>query len=210
MAQRDPRQTRAKSEDAITPSPIYNIVGDKVALGPGEREQIIADWYANDNDFEIAILSGDPLWPRSRAEIEAEYDEEAKKRERRWVSFTIYDRASATPIGRLELRDIDWVAGAATLGVGLYRKNYWGKGYGTEAITLLLDYGFTVLGLHNVMLETYAYNERSLASYRKVGFKEMGRRREAQRLGDRRYDIVYMDILRTEFRSPLKPVITLP
>ena len=209
VTQRDSRSDHTKSEGA-TPAPVYNIVGDKVALGPGERDQVIAANYAHDNDFEITVLAGDPLWPRSRDEIEAEYDEYAKKRDRRWVGFTIYDRATATPIGGLGLRDIDWPAGCATLGVSLYRKDYWSKGYGTEAMMLLLDYGFTVLGLHNVMLETYAYNERSLAAYRKVGFKEIGRRREAQRLGDKRYDVVYMDILRTEFHSPLKSVIPLP
>ncbi|HEU0028499.1 MAG TPA: GNAT family protein [Ktedonobacterales bacterium] len=186
-------------------------MGDKVALGPGEREQTIASYYAHDNDFEITMLAGDPpLWPRTRAEIEAEHDEDAKKRDRRWVGFTIYDRATTTPIGDLGLRDIDWVTGCATLGISIYRKDYWGKGYGTEAMILLLDYAFTVLGLYNIMLDTFAYNERALASYRKVGFKEIGRRREAQRLGDRRYDIVYMDILRAEFHGPLKPVITLP
>jgi RimJ/RimL family protein N-acetyltransferase len=209
VTQRDSRSDRAKSV-AIASAPVYNIVGDKVALGPGARDQVIAASYAHDNDFEITMLAGDPLWPRTRDEIEAEYDEDAKKRERRWAGFTIYDRATATPIGGLGLRDIDWVTGCATLGVSLYRKDYWGKGYGTEAMWLLLDYGFTVLGLHNIMLETYAYNERALSSYRKVGFKEIGRRREAQRLGDRRYDVVYMDILRGEFHSPLKPVIPLP
>lgn len=210
MTQRDSRSTRARGKDAPTPAPIYNIVGDKVALGPGERDQTIASYFTHDNDFEITMLAGDPLWPRTRDEIEAEYDEDAKKRDRRWVGFTIYDRATATPIGGLGLRDIDWVTNCATLGISLHRKDYWGKGYGTEAMTLLLDYGFTVLGLHNIMLDTYAYNERSLASYRKVGFKEIGRRREAQRLGDKRYDVVFMDILRAEFHSPLKPVITLP
>jgi RimJ/RimL family protein N-acetyltransferase len=210
LKQHDSRPPRPKSADTSTPTTIYNIVGDKVALGPDEREQTIASYYAHDNDFEITMLAGDPLWPRTRAEIEAEFDENAKKQDRRWVGFTIYDRATATPIGGLGLRDIDWIIGCATLGISLYRKDYWGKGYGTEAMTLLLDYAFTALGLHNVMLDTYAYNERSIRAYRKVGFKEIGRRREAQRLGDQRYDVVFMDILRTEFHSPLKPVIPLP
>jgi RimJ/RimL family protein N-acetyltransferase len=210
VTQRDTRAARAKGDEAAPATPIYNIVGAKVALGPGEKEQTIAAWYAHDNDFEIALLSGDPLWPRSRAEVEASYDEGLKQRERRWFDFTIYDRATNTPIGAAGMRHIDWISGCATLGISIGRKDYWGKGYGTETVTLILDYGFTVLGLHNVMLETYAYNERSLASYRKAGFKEIGRRREAQRLGDKRYDVVIMDILRTEFHSAFTPVISLP
>jgi diamine N-acetyltransferase len=209
MIQRDKRAAPGKSEDAA-PAPIYNIIGDKVALGPGERDQQIAGWYASDNDYEIALLSGDPLWPRSRAEVEADYDSDAAKRERRSVGYAIYDRVTNSPIGGLGLRHIDWVTGCAELGIAIFDKRCWGKGYGTEAICLLLDWAFTYLGLHNIILETYAYNERSLASYRKVGFKEIGRRREAQRLGTQRYDIVLMDILSTEFHSPLKPVVALP
>lgn len=209
MTQRDKRATPEKPEDAA-PAPIYNIIGDKVALGPEAREQAIADWYRSDNDYEIALMSGDPLWPRTRGEIEADFDRRTGKSEQRSVGYVIYDRATSAAIGGLGLRDIDWVTGCAELGIAIYDKRYWGKGYGTEAICLLLDWAFAYLGLHNIMLETYAYNERSLASYRKVGFKEVGRRREAQRLGDKRYDVVIMDILRTEFRSPLNPVIELP
>ena len=209
MTQRDKRAAPDTPENA-TPAPIYNITGEKVALGPGERDQQIAGWYASDNDYEIALLAGDPLWPRSRAEVEADYDSDAAKRERRSVGYMIYDRATALPIGGIGLRHIDWVTGCAELGIAIFDKSYWGKGYGTEAIILLLDWAFTYLGLHNILLETYDYNERSLASYRKVGFNEIGRRREAQRLGDRRYDVVIMDILRTEFHSPLEPVIKLP
>lgn len=202
-------QARAQN-GAATPSPIYNIIGEKVALGPGEREQNIASWYASDNDFEITLMAGDPLWPRSRAEVEADYDRRGGQPEKRSVGYTIYDRATAAAIGGLGLRDIDWLTGCATLGIAIYDKRYWGKGYGTEAICLLLDWAFTYVGLHNIMLETYAYNERSLASYRKVGFKEIGRRREAMRLASTRYDVVMMDILSAEFHSPYKPVIELP
>ncbi|MDE3228804.1 MAG: GNAT family N-acetyltransferase, partial [Chloroflexota bacterium] len=110
----------------------------------------------------------------------------------------------------ISLRDIDLTKGSAELGISIGRKDCWGRGFGTEAITLILDYGFAVLGLHNVMLTTYAYNERALRSYRKIGFTEFGRRREAMRIGEQRYDIVYMDLLRAEFRSPYKPVVPLP
>jgi RimJ/RimL family protein N-acetyltransferase len=204
VPQREQRETQQPS------TPIYNMVGEKVALGPGERDEEIALWHASDNDFGVTMFAGDPLWPRARAVTEAEYDERAKQKDNHFAGFMIYEKATATPIGGLGLRDIDWARGIATLGIAITRKEYWGKGYGTEAIFLLLDWAFTTQGLHNVMLETFAYNERAIASYRKVGFKEIGRRRESQRLGNRRYDEVYMDILASEFHSPYKPVIELP
>ena len=190
--------------------PVYNIVGEKVALGPGTREEQIELFYCGDNDFEVTLLAGDPLWPREREAFEADYERQAKESHPDWVGFLIYDRQTDTPVGGVSLRGIDLKVGIAELGISIGRKDYWGKGLGTEAITLLVDYGFTVLGLHNIMLSTYAYNERAMRSYLKIGFREFGRRREAQRIGDQRYDIVYMDLLRSEFRSPFKPVVRLP
>lgn len=190
--------------------PVYNIIGEKVALGPGTREEQVELFYRGDNDFEVTLLAGDPLWPRQREAFEADYERQSKEPHSDWVGFLIYDCATDTPFGGVGLRDIDLKVGIAELGISIGRKDYWGKGLGTEAITLIVDYGFTVLGLHNIMLSTYAYNERAMRSYQKVGFREFGRRRQAQRIGDQRYDIVYMDLLRSEFHSPLKPVARLP
>ncbi len=192
------------------PRPVYNIVGEKVALGPGSRDEQIELFYRSDNDFSVTLLAGDPLRPVPHEQFEADYDRQAKEPHPSWLGFLIYDRATSLPIGGVSLRDIDLTTGIAELGISIGRKEYWGKGFGTEAVTLLLDYGFTVLGLHNVLLTTYAYNERALRSYLKVGFREIGRRREAQRLGDQRYDIVYMDLLRSEFHSSFAPVVALP
>jgi len=74
----------------------------------------------------------------------------------------------------------------------------------------VLDYAFNALGLHNVMLETFSYNERAIRAYTRAGFREMGRRRESARVGGRAYDDVYMDCLSTDFRNPLRPILDLP
>lgn len=202
-------QRPAPTSGALS-APVYNIVGETVALGPGTRDELIDLFYRGDNDFAVTILAGDPLIPRQREVFEAEYDRDAKESHPHWVGFIIYELATGASFGGISLRDIDLTKGSAELGISIGRTDYWGRGFGTEAITLILDYGFTVMGLHNVMLTTYAYNERALRSYRKVGFTEFGRRREAMRIGDQRYDIVYMDLLRADFRSPYKPVVPLP
>ncbi len=204
------RMSQPQRNDADRPQPVYNIVGDKVALGPGTRDEQIELFYRGDNDFEVTIFAGDPLWPRQREAFEAEYERDAKQEHPHWVGFLIYDRATDSPIGGLGLRDIDLMMGVAELGISIGRKDYWGKGFGTEAITLMMDYGFTVLGLHNIMLTTASYNERALRSYLKVGFREFGRRSGSRRIGDQRYDTVYMELLRSAFHSPYKPVVTLP
>ncbi len=59
---------------------------------------------------------------------------------------------------------------------------------------LIVEYGMFFLGLHNIMLNVFAYNTRGMAAYQKVGFREIGRRRGAIRLGQERFDVVLMDI----------------
>lgn len=190
--------------------PIYNIVGEKVALGPGTREETITLFNRSDNDFAVTIFSGDPLRPVTREQTEADFDRWSKEDSSREVGFLIYDRATSKAIGAVSLRHIDPVRQTAEFGIVISDKACWGKGYGTEATLLMLDYAFTVLGLHNVLLMTYAYNERAIRAYRRAGFREIGRWREAMRIGTRRYDVLYMDCLASEFSSPLKPIVEYP
>jgi RimJ/RimL family protein N-acetyltransferase len=86
----------------------------------------------------------------------------------------------------------------AELGIVIGEPDCRGKGYGTEATRLILDYAFSALGLHNVMLRVFAYNEAAIRAYLKAGFKEIGRRREAHRQGGVAYDEVLMDCVSTE------------
>jgi len=74
-----------------------------------------------------------------------------------------------------------------------------GRGYGAEAIRLILDYGFNTLNLHNIQLHLNGDNAQALACYKKVGFKEFGRRRESKFHSGRYVDQIYMDILDSEF-----------
>lgn len=67
----------------------------------------------------------------------------------------------------------------------------------------MLDYGFNALRLHNIMLSVFSYNQRGLRAYERAGFRVAGRRRQAQRLGQDTYDVIFMDCLATEFDSPV-------
>jgi RimJ/RimL family protein N-acetyltransferase len=200
-------QTLSKPE--VGERPIINITGEKVGLGPMHRDlmPLFLRW---DNDFGVSIFSGDPLRPRSKELAEADYEKWSKEEPRYWVNFVIYELATLRAIGGAGLRHLDHVHGTAEYGISIGEKDCWGKGYGTETTILILDYAFTVLGLHNVLLETSSYNERAIRAYGRAGFREIGRRRESQRWGTRRYDTIYMDCLASEFRSPLRPVIDLP
>jgi diamine N-acetyltransferase len=98
----------------------------------------------------------------------------------------------------------------ADFDIAIGEKDCWGKGCGTEAAALMLDYGFTALGLHNIHLSVWSFNERAIRAYRRAGFREIGRRRGAHRLGGQAYDVIYMDCLATEFQSPVLRRLLLP
>jgi RimJ/RimL family protein N-acetyltransferase len=126
------------------------------------------------------------------------------------VDFIIYEQATLRPIGLTELRNISYKNGTADYGILIGEKDCWDKGFGTEATILMLDYGFTIPGLHNIMLDTYSYNERAIRAYQRAGFHIIGRRREANRWGDKLYDQALMDCVSTEFHNPIKPIPELP
>ena len=95
--------------------------------------------------------------------------------------------------------DIDRVHRSAEVGIFIGEEGKRGSGYGTEALGLLCDVAFNLLNLRSLMLQTYDYNERAQAAYRKVGFREIGRRRCAHFYGGAYHDIVLMDLLAEEF-----------
>lgn len=197
---------RKEGSATDTTAPIINIYGAQVGLGPTTRAQlpIMTRW---DNDFAVTILSGDRLAPHYVEEYESDYDHFAKGEWRDWVGFSIYELATMRFIGVTDLRRMDAVGRGAEFGIEIGERDCWGKGYGTEATILMLDYSFNVRGLHNIMLTTYSYNERAIRAYTRAGFREFGRRRECVRLAGRVYDEVYMDCLATEFTTPLRPIV---
>ena len=87
--------------------------------------------------------------------------------------------------------------GGANLGISLgERRN---QGLGSEATRLTLDWGFHVLGLQNVLLETLAWNEAAIRAYEKAGFRRIGVRRKAAMSRGGRADVVLMDAIPADF-----------
>jgi RimJ/RimL family protein N-acetyltransferase len=120
-------------------------------------------------------------------------------------NYSIVEKGSGELLGNCGIMDINQADRSAEVGIFIGAKERRGRGYGTEALRLLCDYGFNVLNLHNLMLRVYAYNERAMASYRKVGFKEVGRKREARFYGGSYHDVVIMDLLAGELGPSVLP-----
>jgi RimJ/RimL family protein N-acetyltransferase len=112
-------------------------------------------------------------------------------------------------IGSVDLGGIDWVSGNAWVGIGIGEREYWGKGYGSDAMNVLLDFAFGSLNLKRISLTVFEYNERAIKSYLKVGFREEGRMRQWMQRAGERYDLIFMGILREEWeeRQQLAPAV---
>jgi RimJ/RimL family protein N-acetyltransferase len=130
-------------------APIFNIEGELVALGPLRREHtpLYLRWI---NDFSTTRTLGVPPRPMTLEQETAWYEQAAVDGAR--IGFTIYERATGRAIGNCGLHEVDLANRRTVVGIMIGEPEARGRGYGTEAMRLLLDYAFTVLGLHSVML----------------------------------------------------------
>jgi diamine N-acetyltransferase len=169
--------------------------GVRVGLGPLRRELIptYARWQTDLEVLRGVGTSGQV--PRVEA-TEAWY-EQATKPESTDAHFTIYDLDDLAPVGTALLVRVDQHSGTAEFGITIGERR--SQGLGTEATRLVLDWAFTVMGLHNVLLVTFSWNLPAIRAYTKAGFREIGRRRGAVVTMGRRYDQVLMDAVAEEF-----------
>lgn len=183
----------------VTTEPIINIVGEKIALGPWTRE-LVPLLYRWQNDFDVTRTRGSQFRNRTLAAVESGYERDSQGGPD-YVDFALYERPTLQPIGWASLERISYFDRTAMYAVTIGEKECWGRGYGTETSRLLLNYGFTCLGLHNIWLTVFSFNERGYRAYQRAGFKEFGRWRQAHRAGGKAYDVIYMDCLATEFQG---------
>jgi RimJ/RimL family protein N-acetyltransferase len=101
-------------------------------------------------------------------------------------------------IGLVDLSGVS-AHGDCFVGIGLGERDYWGKGYGTDAMKLALRFAFVELGLHRVSLDVFDYNSRGVKSYEKAGFRREGVEREMLLRDGKRYDVIFMGVLRDEW-----------
>ncbi len=177
---------------------VKKLIGNKCYLSPIclEHAEQWTEWL---NDLEVTIPLGDEAYTHISVENQKELI-------RKWIEndtpvFSINDIETNEMIGRSMLLAVDLVNRTARFGIAIGRKDFWNKGYGQEATKLTLDYGFNLLNLNSIMLGTFSFNERAINCYKKAGFKEIGRRRQARIIGNKKYDVIYMDILAEEFES---------
>jgi len=175
---------------------VRKFAGDSCYLSPCIPEDAEA-WYRWLHDPQVALLAGraafdPPSLQALRQAVERSYGPSRHM-------FTILTIDGDRTIGRCDIGDVDHVNRRGWVNILIGEPEFWGKGYGTEALRLLLDFAFTLLDLNTIMLDTIAFNERAIACYKKVGFREMGRWRESRVVNGVAHDLVFMDLLASEF-----------
>jgi RimJ/RimL family protein N-acetyltransferase len=172
------------------------VPGERIFLSQVQREDLplFARWFS---DLELTAYLG-VLGMSFMPEHEQEwYDSVVKDRDRK--TFAIVVREGQRVIGSLGFHFVDTLRGVTELGIAIGDKSAWGQGYGSEAVRLMCDYGFTFLGLHTIYLWHTEFNKRGHRAYLKAGFKVAGRLRGADLFDGQRYDRILMDITREDF-----------
>jgi len=175
------------------------LYGERVTLRPIEKDDLpLFKQFYNDVEAEIAS-GGDPPTPHSNERIEHWYAEFPKKTEMGCGGFAIV--ADEKCIGSIGLFAYNALTHTSMLGITIGDKEYWGKGYGREAIGLLLDYGFRLHNLRHIWLNTLSNNERAIRCYLRCGFIEEGRLRQHVWSNGDYVDEVAMGLLRDEWTA---------
>ncbi|TSC69945.1 MAG: GCN5-like N-acetyltransferase [Parcubacteria group bacterium Gr01-1014_46] len=173
---------------------IVFLSGKKTILRPVFREDIpyLLKWI-NDPDVRQFVAS---IFPTTQKFEEDWVDGLGKDKDNIVV---VIETKEGKPIGLMGLHRIDWVNRLATTGALIGDKEYWGKGFGTDAKMALLDYAFNTLNLNRINSDVIAFNERSLNYSLHCGYQVEGRKRQAMFRHGKYWDRIELGLLREEW-----------
>jgi RimJ/RimL family protein N-acetyltransferase len=172
------------------------IIGKKCYLSPLSMEdaQYYTEWM---NDFSVSVNLN-----CSSDIINLEKEKELLKKLSEGYTFAIIDKEKNKLIGTTGFINVEMIHKTAEFGISIGERNFWNRGYGTEAVQLMLDYGFNLLNLHHVRLGVFSFNPRALKCYEKAGFKLVGKFSEYRLIGGEYFDMLMLEILSKDFKSP--------
>jgi len=167
------------------------------AFDPEEMSKAFVRWNLNSEYVRLLNSSTRPM--QSAKSNAAWMEKEAEEISPASYYFSIRTLAEDKLLGELGLDVINWPGRDAFVGLGIGEPEYWSKGYGTDVMNVLLRFAFTEINLRRVTLNVFEYNPRAIRSYEKAGFRHEGRMRRVLNKEGKRWDMVYMGILREEW-----------
>jgi len=174
--------------------------GKNVRLTAQDMEQAAAQYFQWSQDAEyMRLVDGDPPVPLSLKATKDVNERDWPEDDPNNIMFLIRANEDDRIIGFANLDYISWSQGDSYMGIGLGDRTCWGRGYGSEAMNILLCYAFTELNLHRLTLTVFEFNERAVRMYQRCGFKIEGIVREVLYRDGRRWDLISMGLLRAEW-----------
>ena len=167
------------------------------AYDPQEMSKAYSRWTRNSEYFRLLNTAAMPM--QSPKQAATWMEKEVGELSPASYYFTIRTLDGDKLIGELGLDVVDWSGRDAFVGLGIGETEYWSKGYGTDAMNILLRFAFTEVNLQRVTLTVFEYNPRAIRSYEKAGFHHEGRLRKILNKEGKRWDMLYMGILRQEW-----------
>ena len=172
------------------------IIGERIYLSPINIDdaEVYTKWM---NDYEVSGSLGNfgqMITLSSEKSMLEKLTAEGQ-------NFAIVLLENDRLIGNIGIMYIDHINRKAEVGLFIGEPENRSMGYGAEALRLALKYGFETLNLHNIMLHVHSDNQRAIACYKKVGFREFGRRREAVFKNGNYFDLIHMEILDTDYQK---------
>jgi RimJ/RimL family protein N-acetyltransferase len=179
--------------------PLRALRGELVYLRPAEREDLdrFVRWFADAETTRHLMLRAPFSLPMEEHWFEGMVAEQGKSA----YHFVICRLADDEPIGTAGLHNLDFVNGNAEFGISIGEKGEWNKGYGTDALHAICDFGFGELRLERIELQVYAPNARARRSYEKAGFVLEGTLRHRHFAQGRHEDVLIMSLLRDEWAA---------
>jgi RimJ/RimL family protein N-acetyltransferase len=179
------------------------INGKRIKFAPLEREHIdlFLKWF-NDPEITQYLIMYKPL----TRDFEEEWFDNLKHNEDSvYFSILLLDEKNPEKIiGNCAIQNINSKNRSCSCGITIGEKEYQNKGYGTEAMELLVEYGFNTLNMNRIELIVYEFNIRAYKSYHKVGFIEEGRKRQARYHNGKYHNEIIMSILREDWENKAK------
>ena len=167
------------------------------AFDPEEMSKAFPRWNRN-SEYQRLLNSSARSLRSPKAELKW-MEEEVSEMSPGSYFFSIRTLAEDKLIGEIGLDVVTWPGRDAFVGLGIGETEYWSKGYGTDIMNVLLRFAFTEINLKRMTLTVFEYNPRAIRSYEKAGFHHEGRMRKVLNKEGRRWDVLYMGILREDW-----------
>jgi len=167
------------------------LMGEKVILRPVHSDDV-KKFFKWRNDLEIKTFSLMHPFPVTLESEEDWYENISRSKDNGMVIFSIVENNNV--VGFIKLFNINWIHRFCYFGIVIGEKSAHGKGIGTEATKLIIDYAFNILNLKKIILEVVDFNEKAISLYKKIGFIEEGRLKQNVFLNGKWHDVLIMSL----------------